>query len=61
MLKNVDFSLMEQKRIENEISLQTYLRSLIQTDKERRMQLHIEKYFEDKDINKLNQKIVFQF
>ncbi len=32
------FSLMEQKRIENEISLQTYLRSLIETDKQRRMQ-----------------------
>ncbi|CAF4574067.1 unnamed protein product, partial [Rotaria magnacalcarata] len=40
---------MEHKRIENEISLQTYLRSLIQTDKERRMQLRIEKYLEDKD------------
>ncbi|CAM4761519.1 unnamed protein product [Rotaria magnacalcarata] len=43
------FSIMEHKRIENEISLQTYLRSLIQTDKERRMQLRIEKYLEDKD------------
>ncbi|CAF1230478.1 unnamed protein product [Adineta steineri] len=43
------FSLMEQKRIENEISLQTYLRSLLQSDKERRMQLRIEKYYEDKD------------
>ncbi|UJR23346.1 hypothetical protein I4U23_026360 [Adineta vaga] len=43
------FSLMEQKRIENEISLQTYLRSLIQSDKERRMQLRIEKHSEDKD------------
>jgi STIP1 family protein 1 len=43
------FSLLEQKRIENEISLQTYLRSLIQSDKERRMQIRIEKYFEDKD------------
>jgi STIP1 family protein 1 len=32
------FSLMEQKRIENEISLQTYLRSLIEADKERRIQ-----------------------
>jgi hypothetical protein len=40
---------MEQKRIENEISLQTYLRSLIQSDKDRRMQLRIEKHFEDKD------------
>jgi len=47
---------MEQKRIENEISLQTYLRSLVQSDKERRMQLRIEKYFEDKDssINSLS-------
>ncbi|CAF1494776.1 unnamed protein product [Adineta steineri] len=43
------FSLMEQKRIENEISLQTYLRSLLQSDKERRMQLRIEKHYEDKD------------
>ena len=43
------FSLLEQKRIENEISLQTYLRSLIQVDKERRMQARIEKYFEEKD------------
>ncbi|CAF1027790.1 unnamed protein product [Rotaria sp. Silwood1] len=43
------FSLMEQKRIENEISLQTYLRSLIQSDKERRMQSRIEKYLEEKD------------
>ncbi|CAF2424536.1 unnamed protein product [Rotaria sp. Silwood2] len=42
------FSLMEQKRIENEISLQTYLRSLIQSDRERRMQLRIEKYLEEK-------------
>jgi hypothetical protein len=40
---------MEQKRIENEISLQTYLRTVIQSDKERRMQLRIEKHFEDKD------------
>ncbi len=40
---------MEQKRIENEISLQTYLRSLIQSDKERRMQTRIEKQFEEKD------------
>ncbi|CAF4021916.1 unnamed protein product [Adineta steineri] len=43
------FSLMEQKRIENEISLQTYLRSLIQTDKEQRMQLYIEKYLDEKE------------
>jgi STIP1 family protein 1 len=48
------FSLMEQKRIENEISLQTYLRSLIQSDKERRMQISIEKYFEDKDATQLS-------
>lgn len=40
---------MEQKRIENEINLQTYLRSLIQADKERRMQIQIEKYLEEKD------------
>jgi hypothetical protein len=45
---------MEQKRIENEISLQTYLRSLIHTDKERRMQIHIEKHFEDKQIESTN-------
>jgi STIP1 family protein 1 len=45
---------MEQKRVENEISLQTYLRSLIQTDKEQRMQLHIEKYFEEKKIESIN-------
>ena len=43
------FSLMEQKRIESEITLQTYLRSLIQTDKERRMQVRIEKYLEEKE------------
>jgi hypothetical protein len=46
---------MEQKRIDNEISLQTYLRSLIQTDKERRMQLRIEKYLEDKESNTTKQ------
>ncbi|CAM4780828.1 unnamed protein product [Rotaria magnacalcarata] len=45
------FSLMEQKRIENENSLQTYVRSLIQTDKERRMQLYIEKYFQEHETN----------
>lgn len=45
------FSLLEQRRIESEISLQTYLRSLIQTDKERRMQMRIEKYLEDKESN----------
>ena len=43
------FSLMEQKRMENETSLQTYLRSLMQVDKERRMQLCIEKYFEENE------------
>jgi len=42
---------MEQKRIENEIGLQTYLHSLIQADKERRMQLRIEKYLEEKETN----------
>ena len=46
------FSLLEQRRIESEISLQTYLRSLIQTDKERRMQMRIEKYLEDKESNR---------
>jgi hypothetical protein len=40
---------MEQKRIENEISLQTYLHSLIQSDKEHRLQTRIEKYIEEKD------------
>ncbi|CAF0727676.1 unnamed protein product [Rotaria sp. Silwood1] len=45
------FSLMEQKRFENENSLQTYLHSLMQTDKERRMQLCIEKYLEDNETN----------
>ena len=43
------FSILEQKRIENEISLQTYLRSLIQSDKERRMQTRIERHFEGKE------------
>lgn len=41
------FSQLEQKRIENEIGLQSYLRTLIQTDKERRMQARIEKYLEE--------------
>ncbi|CAF0918970.1 unnamed protein product [Rotaria sordida] len=50
------FSLMEQERIENDNSLQTYLHSLIQTDKERRMQLCIEKYFEDNKVN-INKQI----
>ena len=44
---------MEQKRIENEISLQTYLRSLIQSDKERRMQLLIEKESTQSSTNSL--------
>ena len=43
------FSIMEQKRIENEISLQTHFRLLIQADKERSMQLYIEKYLEEKE------------
>jgi STIP1 family protein 1 len=42
--------------MENDINLQTYLRSLIQTDKERRMQLHIEKYFEENQTN-INKQI----
>ncbi|CAF2746846.1 unnamed protein product [Rotaria sp. Silwood2] len=50
------FSLMEQKRIENENSLQTYLHSLIQTDKEQRMQLCIEKYLENNETN-INKQI----
>lgn len=55
------FSILEQKRIENEISLQTYLRSLIQSDKERRMQTRIEKYFEDQDSTVNSQSILKQF
>ncbi|CAF4117843.1 unnamed protein product, partial [Rotaria sp. Silwood2] len=50
------FSLMEQKRIENENSLQTYLHSLIQTDNEQRMQLCIEKYLENNETN-INKQI----
>ena len=38
------FAIGEQKRIENEISLQTYLRSLIENDQKRRMELRIEEY-----------------
>ncbi|CAF0787441.1 unnamed protein product [Adineta ricciae] len=57
------FSLMEQKRIENEISLQTYLRSLIQSDKERRMQTRIEKHYEDKDLSQssINSSTVLKY
>ena len=40
---------MEKKRIESEINLQTYFYSLIQSDKEQRMKLLIEKYLEEKD------------
>jgi hypothetical protein len=46
---------MEQKRVESEISLQTYLRSLIQIDRERHMQLRIEKYLEEKEPNNTKQ------
>ena len=54
------FSILEQKRIENEITLQTYLRSLIQSDKERRMQLRIERHCEGKD-SPNNQSILRQY
>lgn len=43
------FSQHEQKRIESEIGLQTYLKTLIQNDKERRMQNQIEKYLEENE------------
>ena len=40
------FAIVEQKRIENEISLQTYLRSLIENDQEQRMQVRLEEYLQ---------------
>jgi STIP1 homology and U-box containing protein 1 len=50
------FTLLEQKRIESEISLQTYLRSLIQLDKERRMQMLIDKYIDDNELSSMNSR-----
>lgn len=42
--------MLERKRLETDLSLQTYLRALIDADKERRMQAAIEQYLQEKHL-----------
>ncbi|CAF1555693.1 unnamed protein product, partial [Didymodactylos carnosus] len=51
------FLLIENKRIDCEIELQTYLKTLIMNDKEKRIQQRIENYIHDKEQEKKGESI----